>query len=160
MSSLILLLISLLLVATAISAHAQRDWEASLNVVAGPARVQLRFGQKVEAKDEGDERPTVPVLPHGTLQAHFLTGPGQYWRDIHRLTEMENGQWRLVIRAENPTSPIVLTWDHTAFPANRSIELVDMEEAVVTDMLERETYIYPGSSKREFMIRIKPQGDK
>ncbi|BCA79887.1 hypothetical protein [Desulfuromonas sp. AOP6] len=160
MTNLILLMIGMLLVATAVSAHNEKGWEASLNVVAGPARVQLSFGQKIDATPEVDGRYDVPALPHGMLQAHFLIGPGQYWRDIHRLTEMEDGQWRLVIQADAPTSPIVLTWDHTALPSNRSIELIDVEGGVVTDMLERETYIYPGSQKREFVIRINPQGDK
>jgi len=155
-----LLILGIMLAATACCAHAAQGWETSLNVTSGTARVKLGFGQKEDATPGVDGRYEVPSMPGRDLQAFFLIDNGTYWRDIRPVHANGSTTWDLTVLAPTAAGRITLEWDATALPAETFVQLVDVESKQATDMKSQNSYSFDYAPSRTFRIRTRHQGDK
>lgn len=145
----IIMIVSVLLPAPAISCWAGDSWQTNIKVQSGNAASRLTLGQNKGATDFTDGFFDVPALLAGTLRAGFTDSGEVLWRDIR--SSDGDKEWLLSLNTTGDEG-LRVSWDCAALPDNVSLLLTDIATGVTMDMKVVSYYLLDNNRSAELKI--------
>ncbi len=148
----ITILITMLLMFVGVS-HAGEGWQMQVTASAGKAVNKMLIGQDAAAADGADALFDVPAFLSGDIQAYLSLEGEQYWQDIRTLCNSCVTSWELVVRSVT-TGDITISWNVSVLPEGSTATLLDQTGGTAVDMRLQDTYSYPNTGERSFVIEV------